>query len=231
MTPSLMRASSESERTRWLATHTIFRTLPLREQRRLGHALHERRYAKGETIYTESALPRTLWIVTEGRARLLRHSSSGRVFALLVVTPGDVFCLPSIMNACPYPCRAVADTATTLLTVPAEAFCRLLERFPALACEALKLVCRQCCQAHALCSATQERVEQRILARLVQLQESFGTTFPFSRQALAELAGTSRETAIRVLKKFERQGAIRLSFGRLTIHDPARLRTWIEEAF
>lgn len=206
----------------------MLRVLPAGALKDLGQELWERRYAKGETIYSELERPRSLWMVREGRVRLLRYSSSGRAFALRVVTGGDCFCIPAIMNPCPYPCRAVADTQATLVTLAATAFRRLLERFPGLACEALKLVCQHCCQAHAMCSATQERVEQRILACLVQLQESFGATFPFSRQELAELVGTSRETANRVLLKLEQTGTIALAFRRLTIHDPARLRSWLE---
>jgi len=223
-----MHTLPDNDTARWCATQPLFRVLPAGALKGLGHELRERRYAKGETIYSELERPRSLWIVREGRVRLLRYSSSGRAFALRVVTGGDLFCIPSIMNPCPYPCRAVADTETTLVVLAAIVFHQLIERFPALACEALKLVCQHCCQAHAMCSATQERVEQRILACLVQLQESFGTTFPFSRQELAELVGTSRETANRVLLKLEQTGTIALAFRRLTIHDPARLRSWLE---
>lgn len=223
-----MSRSSDYEKAAWVAKHTVLRVLPARALRGMEHDLRERHYARGEVVYSELESPRIVWIVKEGRVRLMRYSSSGRAFALRVVTEGHLFCIPSIMNACPYPCRAIADTDTTLLALPTEVFCRLIERYPALACEALRLVCQQCCQAHALCSATQERVEQRVLACLAQLQESFGTTFPFSRQELAELVGTSRETANRILKKFEHEGAIRLAFRQLTIRDPARLRSWMD---
>lgn len=217
-----------SPEVQWLGRCIPFRALPPRALDALAHDLNQQRCARGETIYSELEQPRNLWVVKEGRVRLVRYSSSGRAFALRVVTPGNLFCIPSIMNACPYPCRAIADTDTVLFTLPAMSFRTLLGRYPALACEALKLVCQQCCQAHALCSATQERVEQRVLACLVQQQESFGTTFPFSRQELAELVGTSRETADRVLLKLERTGAIALAFRRLTIRDPERLRSWME---
>jgi len=78
---------------------------------------------------------------------------------------------------------------------------------------------------------TQERTQQRMLACLAQLQESFGTTVPFTREELAELAGTSRETANRILKTFEHTGAIRLAFRQLTIRDLGRLRLWMDRPF
>ena len=225
-----MTALVDTATTTWLAKHTLLRVLPGRLLRDLRQELREQRYARGQTIYSELEHPHHFWVVKEGCVRLVRYSSSGRAFALRVVTSGGCFCIPSIMSACLYPCRAIADTHTTVLILPAQMFRALLERYPALACEALKLVCQQCCQAHAVLSATQERVEQRVLSCLVQLQESFGTTLPFSREELADLVGTSRETANRILKKFEHTGAIRLAFRQLTVRDPARLRSWMDRS-
>jgi len=211
----------------FLAQHPLFKTLPPSALRRLSHAVRETSYAKGHSIYNELDGPHALWIVREGRVRLLRYSSSGRAFALGIVTKGGVFCFPSLMNGCPYPCRAVADTTTHLLKVPASMVHDLLRRYAAFACEALKRVCTECCQAHALCSASQERVEQRVLTLLVHLAESFGSTIPLSRQQVGELAGVARETANRILLKLEQAGVIRLAFGRLTIRDLAHLRSHV----
>jgi CRP/FNR family transcriptional regulator len=44
---------------------------------------------------------------------------------------------------------------------------------------------------------------------------------------VAQLAGTSRESASRFLASLERDGVVTLGRGKVTVHDPARLRNYI----
>jgi len=44
-------------------------------------------------------------------------------------------------------------------------------------------------------------VEQRIASLLLMLASKLGTELPFTRQEIAEMAGTTTETAIRVLSR------------------------------
>lgn len=212
----------------WFSTPLIA-ALPVAAKKELARGGVTRRLAKGAPLYTELQPPTHLWIVLSGRLRLLRHSSSGRVFALSLVLPGGVFCVPAVIRQAPYPCRAVADVATDVLELPAELIRRLTRHHAAFACEALKLVCEACCSAHGLCSAAQERAEDRVRMHLAACARSFGPTIPLSRLQLAELAGVTRETANRVLLRLQRQGLVRLEFSRVIVRDPARLQEMLPE--
>jgi CRP/FNR family transcriptional regulator len=44
---------------------------------------------------------------------------------------------------------------------------------------------------------------------------------------IAQLAGTSRESASRFLATLEREGVVALGRGKVTVHDPERLRSFI----
>ena len=44
---------------------------------------------------------------------------------------------------------------------------------------------------------------------------------------IAQLAGTSRESASRFLATLERAGVVTLGRGKVTVHDPGRLRNYI----
>ena len=44
---------------------------------------------------------------------------------------------------------------------------------------------------------------------------------------IANLAGTSRESASRFLATLERAGVVTLGRGKVTVHDPGRLRNYI----
>ena len=44
---------------------------------------------------------------------------------------------------------------------------------------------------------------------------------------IAQLAGTSRESASRFLATLEREGVVALGRGKVTVHEPERLRNFI----
>jgi CRP-like cAMP-binding protein len=81
-------------------------------------------------------------------------------------------------------------------------------------------------------------VEGRIAARLVQLMERDGepgpdgTRLPYrlTRQSLADMAGTTVETTIRTLSRWQRAGLVADQDGRLVAPDLAKLRAITEGA-
>jgi CRP-like cAMP-binding protein len=72
-------------------------------------------------------------------------------------------------------------------------------------------------------------VDKRVLRRLVALAAEYGqgqpgTVIPLTQQDLAEMAGTTRPTANRVLHDAEQAGLIRVGRARIEILEPARLQ-------
>ena len=74
-----------------------------------------------------------------------------------------------------------------------------------------------------------ERVEQRIAGILIMLSSKFGPELPFTRQEIADMAGTTIETTIRTMTRFKENGIIKSTRGRITVLDKNSLRT-ISEA-
>jgi len=56
------------------------------------------------------------------------------------------------------------------------------------------------------------------------LSAKLGPTLPFTRQEIADVAGTTTETAIRVMSRLKAAGIIRSARGKTIILDEARLR-------
>ena len=77
-------------------------------------------------------------------------------------------------------------------------------------CDRLRQVEHKSCMIY-------ESAEIRMAQVLVTLSKKFGQTIPLTRQELAELAGTTHETAIRTLSRFREQGLIRSVRGRTTL--------------
>jgi CRP-like cAMP-binding protein len=75
----------------------------------------------------------------------------------------------------------------------------------------------------ALLDALYLPVQQRVLRRLVEIADLYGTeastTVPISQTDLAGLAGVTRQTTNRVLAKAQEAGALRLRRGNIEILD------------
>jgi CRP-like cAMP-binding protein len=69
-----------------------------------------------------------------------------------------------------------------------------------------------------------EPVEHRLCNFLFMLFIKFGTTLSLTREELAELAGTTTETAIRVLSRLKAGGIISSTRGRIVILNQAKLQ-------
>jgi CRP/FNR family transcriptional regulator len=69
-----------------------------------------------------------------------------------------------------------------------------------------------------------ERVEQRLARTLLMLSAKLGATLPFTRQEIADMAGTTTETAIRFISRLKDGGIIRSARGSITILDKTKLR-------
>lgn len=71
-------------------------------------------------------------------------------------------------------------------------------------------------------------MEQRLARILLMLASRMGNTLPFTRQELADMAGMTTETAIRLTGGLSERGIIRTSRGQLVILDEAKLRALAE---
>jgi CRP/FNR family transcriptional regulator len=68
-----------------------------------------------------------------------------------------------------------------------------------------------------------ERVEQRIAGILLMLNDKLGPELPFTRQDIADMSGTTVETAIRTMSRLTEDGVIRSARGKITVINRERL--------
>ena len=182
-----------------------------------------RRLARGQVLFLEWQPADHLWAVCSGEVRLYKTSSDGTVTALELVGPGEIFGAVSALDEPSYPASAEAMAESAVWCLPAPTMLRLLESSPPLAREILRVVSRRLRQTRErLRSFAHDRVPERLARALLEAApngEALGT-----RRALAEASGTTVETAIRVLRRFEREGLVHGEVGRVRVLDEAGLR-------
>ena len=195
----------------------MFRHLSAKDRQRLASLSHERTFEKGETIFNEGRASDSVWLVMEGRVHLLHYLSVGRAQTTCIMTPGETFCCLPALDRGTYPATAVAATLSKVLQIPTNLFHELIGRAPALLQETLCVFGHRLRQVEAKGCLVHDPVEHRIAQALLALQKKFGQTIPLTRQEIAELAGTTVETAIRTISRFQQEGWIRSTRGKIQL--------------
>lgn len=201
----------------------FFRRLPAGRLAELRAVLCERSFERRQVLYFEGHPCDRLWVVRRGQVRLYKSSPGGQITTLDLLGPGEIFGAVSAMEEESYPSGAEAVTAGSAWWIPRASFESSLEAEPRLAAEILAIVSRRLREAQDRVRAlSHDPAPARLAAALLRVSE--GGEARVTRQALAEAAGTTVETAIRVLRKLERQGLLRGEVGCIHVLDAAALR-------
>jgi CRP-like cAMP-binding protein len=156
-------------------------------------------------------------VVAAGKVKLLRHTMAGQDILLDILSQGDFFGTLSSLGDAEYPDTAQALTQSCILNIDAERFQAILRRYPAVALRVLEIVTQRLHEAHeTVHHLSAHSVESRVALILVRLADKLGKRqeeglviqVPLSRQELAEMSGTTLETASRVVSQFRRAGLI-----------------------
>ena len=181
----------------------IFSSIPPERLAELRAQLSLRKVRAGEYLYFDSQPAEHLWIVRTGAVRTLKASIAGRITTLEQLGRGEIFGMAAIMGNATYNESAQAVVEGEVWRARRSLLTEVLADQPAFAAAILALVARRLQGAHdRLCSFAHDSVPARI-ARAV-LEQDQGERIEVTRRALAEAAGTTVETAIRVLREIGR---------------------------
>jgi CRP-like cAMP-binding protein len=200
----------------------FFRALTPNQLERVLPQVRERSFERAKVLYFAGTPADSLWCVKTGEVRLYKSSSDGRITSLEILGPGEVFGAVSALDQDEYPVSAEGVTAGTVWCLPRAEFLRLLSEAPSLNRELLQIITRRLRGAH---ERVRSFAHDPAPARLAQalLRAIHGGEATVTRKDLAEAAGTTVETAIRVLRTFERNGIIEGSVGRIAVINQAAL--------
>jgi CRP/FNR family transcriptional regulator len=203
----------------------FFNGLPDRDLGDLLTRAVRRHYERGTPVLTEGDPPLCLYIVLSGRVKVSKQSSAGKPITLAYFTSGETVGEVAVFENIPYPASAEAAVASEILAISRDEFLAFVARHPPAARALLTVLGeRLMLSQDRLRGFAGEHAEQRLAGALQMLFEKMGPDLPFSRQDIADLAGTTLETAIRVLSRLTKGGIIRSARRHITIVDARRLK-------
>ena len=228
----MVSAMAIGERAAALRSNPVFAGLPARELDALAGSCREDSYRAREFVFLEGDPARWLCVVRSGRVKIVRHSRTGKDVVLEVLGPGEVFGGVAVIEKRPYPAAAQAMEPTSVLKIPAETLIPATERHPAIIKEMALMMGRRLRAAHdSVKSLSVDPVEARLAAALLRLADRDGTRtkgglalpFHLTRQSLADMTGTTVETAIRIMSRWLKDRLVIDEGGRLVIIDRTAL--------
>ena len=216
---------SVRSRAQVLGQSSIFSSLNDDELAELAGLAMERSFVPDEFIFWDGDAPGWFYIVAEGKVKVVKHSSLGKEFIIAFFSPGEMFGEVAVFENKPYPASAQAVAETKVLGIKREDFLSFLGSHPQVALRIISVLGERLRDAQGrLRDLAGERVEQRLASTLVMLSSKLGPTLPFTRQEIADMAGTTTETVIRIMSHLKDREIIQSLRGKVIILDETKLR-------
>lgn len=205
----------------------------------INHYFREVGFAANEPVCYAGDPAENLFIVADGRVKLMHDTQAGKEVVLDLLTLGEFFGSLSVLGEDVYPDTAVAQTQVCILTINKEAFVQILTRYPSVSLKVLGIMSERLRAAHErLERLSAGTVEERIAHVLLRLGDKFGEKkrgvglliqAPLTRDDLAAMTGTTTETASRVMSQFQKDGLIQSGRGWVAISNRKGLQSIASE--
>jgi CRP/FNR family transcriptional regulator len=210
----------------------IFSRLSPADRTAIAEVARVREFSRGETIFEQDSPANALYAIASGRVKVFKMMPSGKDVILEVFGPGDPLGAVAAYMDRPFPASATAIEPTVCVIIPRPAFFRLLEAHPSLVRGLLLgFTTRLVELTNRLAELTGGRIEPRFARLFLKLATQMGRaerggTFirlALSRQELADLTGTTIETCIRIMSRWNKDDVVRTEKDGFLVMDRAEL--------
>ena len=205
----------------FLASVPMFSGLQRDELLKFAELTRERTYPKGSVILFQGDPGDSLYVLRQGRAKVVLIGEDGREVILGVLEPGAHFGELALIDDQPRSAHVIAMEDSQLLILRREDFRRRVEANPSIAWALLTELSRRLRRAdQKIGGLVLLDVPGRISRLLLDLssESSNGTIEkPLTHQTIAQMIGASRETVSRAMKEFQQEGLIRVERRRIAV--------------
>jgi CRP-like cAMP-binding protein len=214
----------------------VFSTLAEPELARVAEVAVPRLFAAGEVVFREGDESDTCYVVRSGHARATREHPDGRSITLARFGPGDIFGELAMFDNERRSATVEALEPTEAIAILGGDMRRLLREHPDIAVKLIAAIARRLRETNErLARQSFQTVQSRVAAVIAQLVEAAraegagdgDVLITVTQAEVAQLAGSSRESASRFLAVLERAGIISQGRGRLLVHDPDALARYV----
>lgn len=199
----------------------------------LDEMTHSNCFPEGSVIFMEGQEARGVYILCQGRAKLMTANSDGKSLILKIAEPGTILGLHSVISGRPHEVTVETLQPSQLAFVRREDFLRFLNEHGDACLAAAEHLARDCQSAYevirsiGLSHSVSEKLARLLLQWSTDGQAVDGVIrmkLALTHEEMAQLIGTSRETVTRTLGEFKKQRVLELNGSTLLIKDKAALQ-------
>lgn len=227
--------SAREDKTALLGRLSLFASLTPQELSQVADLAVPRHWQAGEIVFREGDRGNSCYVVESGRVRICR-TSGGRTITLAELRPGAMFGELAMFDGEVRSATVEALEDTTAVALLSADVRRLLMRHPEVAVKMLSgLASRLRAANEQVTRQSFQTVAGRVAGALlgqVQARQRDGAgdadvLVEVTQSDIAQLAGSSRESASRFLAELERAGVLTTGRGKIVVHEPEALGNYI----
>ena len=212
----------------FLATVPLFSGLPPEELQQFAAITRDKTYPKSSVILFEDDPGDSLFVIRDGRVKVVLVGEDGREVILGVLGVGEHFGELSLIDDQPRSAHVIAMEDSSLLVLRRDDFRRRVETSPAVAWTLLSELSRRLRRADGkIGGLVLLDVPGRIARLLLDMSEEGGSETiekPLTHQTIAQMIGASRETVSRAMREFQDHGWIDVERRKIRVADREGLK-------
>lgn len=174
-----------------------------------------RGYDKGEVVFHEGDPADRIHFIYAGRVKIVK-AAGARDIILEILGPGEPVGAVAAFERRNFPAAAIAIEPSGLLSIPEREFFQLIESRPEMTRHMLSGLTMRLMALNKRLADMTGSAESRAARLFLTLAERMGTKseggifvpLALSRQELADLLGTTLETAIRLMSRWQKEGVV-----------------------
>jgi len=198
--------------------------------------MHERSLKKGKILFMEGEPGDAFYFVISGKVKIYKTSSDGREHIIHIFGSGNVFGEVTLFSNVEYPATTEVLEDSRIGVIRNEELEKLIREDSNLALELIKILNKRLVIANVeIRNMAFNDTVQRTAAALIKLATNLGVktqrgielNIDMTRQELAEVVGTARETVTRALSRLKKDKAIEVD-DNIIIKEIEKLEKWVE---
>jgi len=173
------------------------------------------RYKKKQMVYTEGNHPNKLFFVLKGKVKAYKTNEDGKELVTDLYCKGDFLGYVALLEDEIYKDSTEALEETELALIPRQDFDELLHNNPEVMQKFIKLLAKNISEKEShLLGIAYNSLRKKVADALLMLQEKYRESkldsyvIDISRESLATIAGTAKESLIRTLSDFKSERLI-----------------------
>jgi CRP/FNR family cyclic AMP-dependent transcriptional regulator len=220
-----------------LRSHDSLLTLSEKTLEGLDRLQHATAYPEGALIFVEGQVPRGVYILCQGRAKLMATNREGKTFIMKIAQPGEILGLHAIVTGSPYELTVETLQPSQLAFIGRADFLRFIKEHGDACLHVAQQLSNDCQAAYGvirsigLSHSVSEKLARLLLQWAADGRVSQGMIrlkLALTHEEVAQLIGTSRETVTRTLGELKKRKVLELNGSTLVIRDKGALERMVQ---